>query len=63
MKRSFSSYAESLALLLLRLSLGSIFITHGSQKLLGAFGGPGLTATFKAFRESVLPYLPPRYYC
>ena len=53
MKRSFSSSAESLALLLLRLSLGSIFITHGSQKLLGAFGGPGLTATFKAFEENL----------
>jgi putative oxidoreductase len=53
MKRIFSSPTESLALLLLRLSLGSIFIAHGSQKLLGAFGGHGLTATFKAFEENL----------
>lgn len=53
MKRIFSSTAESLALLLLRISLGSIFIAHGSQKLLGAFGGQGLTATFKAFEENL----------
>ena len=30
------------ALLLLRLTLGSIFIAHGGQKVLGLFGGPGL---------------------
>ena len=53
MKRIFSEPAESFALLLLRLSLGSIFIAHGSQKLLGAFGGQGLTATFKAFEENL----------
>jgi len=30
------------ALLVARLVLGAVFIAHGSQKLLGAFGGPGL---------------------
>lgn len=30
------------ALLLLRVTLGSIFIAHGGQKVLGLFGGPGL---------------------
>ena len=30
------------ALCLLRLVLGSIFIAHGGQKVLGLFGGPGL---------------------
>lgn len=30
------------ALLICRFILGAIFIAHGSQKLFGAFGGPGL---------------------
>jgi putative oxidoreductase len=53
MKRKAYSSVEPLGLLLLRLSLGSIFIIHGSQKLLGAFGGHGLTATFKSFEENL----------
>jgi len=32
-----------LALLILRLFLGVVFVMHGSQKLLGAFGGSGIT--------------------
>jgi len=35
--------------LMLRIPLGLIFMAHGSQKLLGLFGGQGLTATFKTF--------------
>ena len=31
------------ALLIARIVLGTIFIAHGSQKLFGAFGGPGLS--------------------
>src|SRR5262249_18577540 len=31
-----------LSLLLLRVVVGVIFVAHGSQKLFGAFGGPGL---------------------
>ncbi len=34
--------AASWAPFFLRLALGAIFIAHGSQKLFGAFGGPGL---------------------
>lgn len=30
------------ALLVIRLAVGIIFVAHGSQKLLGAFGGPGI---------------------
>ena len=45
--------ANSLGLFLLRLPLGAIFIAHGSQKLLGTFGGRGLTATFAAFEENM----------
>jgi putative oxidoreductase len=33
---------ERLAVLILRLFLGFTFVMHGSQKLLGAFGGGGL---------------------
>jgi len=34
---------ERLAVLILRLFLGFAFIMHGSQKLLGAFGGSGVS--------------------
>src|SRR5438876_10914788 len=34
--------AVDLSLLIVRLAVGVIFAAHGSQKLLGAFGGPGL---------------------
>ncbi len=33
---------ERLAVLILRLFLGFAFMMHGSQKVLGAFGGPGI---------------------
>jgi putative oxidoreductase len=47
------SIKTSLALLILRLPLGAIFIIHGSQKLLGAFGGQGLTATLNSFEDKL----------
>ncbi len=37
--------------LLLRLSVGGFFIGHGTQKLLGWFGGHGLDATAQAFES------------
>src|SRR5256712_10312882 len=35
----------AIGLLLLRLTLGLIFLLHGAQKLFGVFGGHGLTGT------------------
>jgi putative oxidoreductase len=40
---------DLIAPLMLRIPLGLIFMAHGSQKLLGLFGGQGLTGTFKLF--------------
>jgi putative oxidoreductase len=34
--------AVEVALLVVRIVVGIIFVAHGSQKLFGAFGGPGL---------------------
>lgn len=53
MGKQFSSVVESLAPLLVRIPLGVIFLAHGSQKLLGLFGGSGLTATFRTFEEKL----------
>jgi len=39
---------QDLALLLLRLSVGTVFVYHGSQKLFGWFGGHGM-AGFAGF--------------
>ena len=36
------SASQDIALLILRIILGIVFIAHGSQKLFGAFNGPGL---------------------
>ena len=46
---------KSEALLILRLALGVIFLMHGSQKVLGLFGGPGLEATVQMFGQTGIP--------
>ena len=41
-----------LGILALRVTIGGFFVGHGSQKLVGAQGGPGLKATGKHFEEA-----------
>jgi len=38
-----------LALLVIRIVVGLLFVAHGLQKLLGSFGGPGLKGTAEMF--------------
>jgi putative oxidoreductase len=52
-------FANSLALLILRLALGWTFIYHGSQKLFGAFDGIGMSTWIKAMEGMHMPLLPP----
>jgi len=48
----FGSYA-SWSHLLVRLGLGIVFFAHGSQKVLGWFGGPGLPGTVGYMKQSL----------
>lgn len=45
----------SLGLMLLRLLVGGIFIAHGAQKVLGAFGGTGLAGTAASMANMGIP--------
>jgi putative oxidoreductase len=49
--------AVDVSLLLVRVIVGVIFALHGSQKLFGAFGGPGLAEVVKMFGGGPLGYL------
>jgi putative oxidoreductase len=40
-----------IARLLLRLTIGGLFVGHGAQKLFGWFGGQGLAATAESFEK------------
>ena len=42
-------------MLVLRLGLGIVFFVHGSQKALGWFGGPGLSAAYNMFVGMGIP--------
>jgi putative oxidoreductase len=47
----------SVALLVIRLALGSIMFAHGAQKLLGWFGGHGVEATLGFMGQMGIPAL------
>jgi putative oxidoreductase len=49
--------AVDLSLLILRLVVGIIFMMHGSQKMFGAFGGPGLKTVVEMFGGGPLGYV------
>jgi putative oxidoreductase len=51
----------SIALLIVRLTLGLSFIGHGAQKLFGWFGGAGFAATAKGYEER-MGMRPGRFY-
>lgn len=53
MARGSFDATDLFAPLMLRIPLGIIFMAHGSQKLLGLFGGQGLTGTFRTFEEKL----------
>jgi len=53
MARGGIELSDAIAPLLIRIPLGLIFLAHGSQKLLGLFGGSGLTSTFRIFEEKL----------
>ena len=57
MTRNSSDISSVLAPILIRLPLGIIMMAHGSQKLLGLFGGMGLTGTLRSFEEKL--HIPP----
>lgn len=52
---SFSENAGEYALTVVRVVLGVIFFMHGSQKVLGWFGGGGLVETVKGFTGMGMP--------
>ena len=50
---------QRLAVVILRLLLGFVFVMHGSQKLLGAFGGGGITGFAGVLvRSGIEPHVP-----
>lgn len=44
---------ELIAPMMIRIPLGLIMMAHGSQKLLGLFGGLGLTGTLRHFEDKL----------
>jgi len=52
MKKYLLPYMEG-AVLAIRIPLGVIFFAHGAQKVLGIFGGKGLSSTIQVFSEAL----------
>jgi len=55
MFKEFLRTDNSPAQLFIRLALGIVMFPHGAQKVLGWFGGPGMTKTFQAFAGMGFP--------
>jgi len=55
MLRKFLSTDNDPAALVMRLSLGLVFLAHGAQKVLGWWGGYGASATIQGFAKMGLP--------
>jgi putative oxidoreductase len=51
----FISTSDDLGVLVARVMLSIVFIPHGSQKLLGLFGGYGFTGTMGSFTANGMP--------
>jgi len=50
---------QSYGPVVLRVSVGAVFIAHGAQKLFGLWGGPGLNGTTAMLTSLGLPYAQP----
>ncbi len=55
LEKHMGSY-YGVALLILRLCIGIVFVAHGSQKLLGMFGGGGIEGTIESFESMGIFY-------
>lgn len=55
MFKEFLRTDSSPAQLFIRLALGVVMFPHGAQKVLGWFGGPGITKTLQAFAGMGFP--------
>ena len=55
MLRRLLSTNNNAALTIMRLVLGTVFLAHGTQKMLGWFGGFGFSGTMKAFEGMGMP--------
>ncbi len=53
MLKKFFSTEDSLAPLVIRVTLGAVMLPHGAQKALGMFGGGGFTATMKGMSQGM----------
>lgn len=51
--RTLLSTSDDLALTIQRVMLGAVMLPHGAQKLLGWFGGAGLSGTMTFFTETM----------
>ncbi len=53
MLNKFFSTEDSLAPLVIRVTLGAVMLPHGAQKALGMFGGGGFAATMKGMSQGM----------